>query len=365
MENQNPKWRGFLGHLGVYVIIIGALGMINLLTGPSDPWFLWPALGWGTGLAFHFMGIVLASIKNVSEKWRGFLGHLGSYIIIITMLGLINLTNLDTLWFLYPAAGWGAILALQLFGLLMGNGQAEEERQEQRQTRREERRERREQRRAQHGRDFQPDEAESPADLPPKPKKEERPRRVDYPLINKGQLNPTIHAHLDKALAYQAQIESLINAAPNAAARDRLQELAGEVGEWVKAIEDLVRRIDGFQGNYLIRQDLESVPQAITKLEAQLAQENDPALRNQLERTLTNRRNQLASLERLQSTMKRAEIQIESTLSALGTIYSQLLTGESTDHVADYSRLSAEVDEEVRLLQDRLEALEEVKLGRE
>jgi hypothetical protein len=32
--------------------------------------------------------------------------------------------------------------------------------------------------------------------------------------------------------------------------------------------------------------------------------------------------------------------------------------------VADYSRLSAEVDEEVRLLQDRLEALEEVKLGR-
>ncbi|MCK6630197.1 MAG: hypothetical protein L6R45_34100 [Anaerolineae bacterium] len=100
------------------------------------------------------------------------------------------------------------------------------------------------------------------------------------------------------------------------------------------------------------------------RLETQLTQENDPQVRGQLERTLTNRRNQLASLERLQNTMKRAEIQIESTLSALGTIYSQLLTGESTDHVADYSRLSAEVDEEVRLLQDRLEALEEVKLGR-
>ena len=31
--------------------------------------------------------------------------------------------------------------------------------------------------------------------------------------------------------------------------------------------------------------------------------------------------------------------------------------------VADYSRLSAEVDEEVRTLQDHLEALEEVRLG--
>jgi hypothetical protein len=33
--------------------------------------------------------------------------------------------------------------------------------------------------------------------------------------------------------------------------------------------------------------------------------------------------------------------------------------------VADYSRLSVEVDEEVRLLQDQLEALREVKLGEE
>jgi hypothetical protein len=173
-----------------------------------------------------------------------------------------------------------------------------------------------------------------------------------------------IHAHLDKALAYQAQIESLIKSTANVNTRARLQDLASQVSEWVEAIEDLVKRIDSFQGNNLIRQDLEAVPQAITKLEAQLTEESDPAIQSQLERTLTNRRNQLASLERLQTTMKRAEIQIESTLSALGTIYSQLLTGESTNHVADYSRLSAEVDEEVRMLQDRLEALEEVKLGR-
>jgi hypothetical protein len=40
-----------------------------------------------------------------------------------------------------------------------------------------------------------------------------------------------------------------------------------------------------------------------------------------------------------------------------------MLISQSTDHVADYSRLSAEVDEEVRTLQDHLEALEEVRLG--
>ena len=62
--------------------------------------------------------------------------------------------------------------------------------------------------------------------------------------------------------------------------------------------------------------------------------------------------------------MKRAEIKIENTISALGTIYSQILTSKSTDYVADYGRLSEKVDEEVHTLQDHLEALEEVKLGK-
>jgi hypothetical protein len=82
-----------------------------------------------------------------------------------------------------------------------------------------------------------------------------------------------------------------------------------------------------------------------------------------LQRTLENRQKQLASLEELKSMMRRAEIQIESTLSQIGTIYSQLRTGQSTDHVADYSRIAEDVDEEVRQLEDYLDALNEVKLG--
>ncbi|NJN95838.1 MAG: Pr2TM family membrane protein [Anaerolineales bacterium] len=351
MENLSPKWRGFLQHFGTYIIVIGALAMINLFTDSGEFWFQWPALGWGVAIAFHLWGILLASMKNVSGKWHKFLGHFGSYVIIISMLALINLfSEPNNLWFQFPAVGWGAALVLHFFGLLLDGGKTGAEQLVQ---------DRKD--------DLEQKQDEPAAQTEPATRKRQekmRPRPVEYPLINKGQTNPVIHAHLDKALAYQAQIEGLIKATTTPNARTRLQELAAQVHEWVEAIEDLVQRIEGFQQNNLIRQDLETVPQAIAKLETQLKQETDTDVRNQLERTLTNRRNQLASLERLQNTMKRAEIQIESTLSALGTIYSQLLTGESTDHVADYSRLSSEVDEEVRLLQDRLEALEEVKLGR-
>ena len=50
-------------------------------------------------------------------------------------------------------------------------------------------------------------------------------------------------------------------------------------------------------------------------------------------------------------------------LSQIGIIYSQLRIGQSTGHVADYSRIAEDVDEEVRQLEDYLDALNEVKLG--
>jgi hypothetical protein len=171
-----------------------------------------------------------------------------------------------------------------------------------------------------------------------------------------------IQAHLDKARTYQKQINDLIKSTPDRN-RARRQELATQVSEWIKAIEDLSKQVGNFQQNTLIHQDLNSVPQAIEELEVRLANESNETTRKELERTLASRKNQLAALERLQDTVNQSEIKAESTLSALGTIYSQLLTAQSTNQVADYSRLSAEVDEEVRTLQDHLEALDEVKLG--
>lgn len=47
---------GFYIHLMWYGIVIGFLFFINLLTTPY-PWFLWPALGWGFGLASHFAAV--------------------------------------------------------------------------------------------------------------------------------------------------------------------------------------------------------------------------------------------------------------------------------------------------------------------
>ncbi|HEX9923463.1 MAG TPA: hypothetical protein VGD99_12470, partial [Anaerolineae bacterium] len=181
----------------------------------------------------------------------------------------------------------------------------------------------------------------------------------DDHIISEEQLQ----AYLDQAQAYKAQIDRAIKQTAGTSDASHLTKLQGQIDTWTEAINELVQRLNSLRADQVIRRDLSTVPKAIADLEKRVANETDAATKTQLERVLANRRKQLASLQELQNMIKRAEIQIENTLSMLGTIYSQILTGQSTSHVADYGRLSTDVDEEVRLLQDHLEALREVKLG--
>lgn len=43
----------FYVHLVVYLVVIGALLIVNLLTSRGYLWFIWPAMGWGIALLFH------------------------------------------------------------------------------------------------------------------------------------------------------------------------------------------------------------------------------------------------------------------------------------------------------------------------
>jgi len=48
---------GFWMHFMWYVSVIVLLALINLVTSPGYPWFLWPAFGWGIGVFSHYMAV--------------------------------------------------------------------------------------------------------------------------------------------------------------------------------------------------------------------------------------------------------------------------------------------------------------------
>ncbi len=281
-------------------------------------------------------------MNNLSPKWHKFIKrHRGAFRSILTLLLITGFLSFMTggffPWLFIPIFFIGLPVIQDLADILMGGNDEEGKEFEE-------------------GFEDSGDDEEFTAEYPPV-----------APVTNQTQAapyQPTTQAHLDKARIYQEQIESYIRATSDPHSQARLQDLSNQINEWAAAIEVMARRIDTFQQNPVINQDLKSVPQSIEKLETQLGSETNPTIRTELERTLANRKNQLSALQHLDNTMKQAEIKMESTLASLGTIYSQLLAGQSTDHMADYSRMSAEVNEEVRVLQDHLEALEEVKSSR-
>jgi len=192
----------------------------------------------------------------------------------------------------------------------------------------------------------------------PAPERVSAPPSGRPPATSKKLSDETLRASVERAWAYQAEIDRLAQNASDAAHQNRVRELAAHVRTWTGSIADLAQRIENFRQNKLIGKDLKEVPKSITTLEPRLEGENDPVIRGELKRTLTSRRQQLAALEKLQRSTRLAEIKMESTLSMLGAIYSQILAGQSTRQVADYRRLLDEIDEEVHTLQDQLEALE-------
>ncbi|HAS6222081.1 TPA: helix-turn-helix domain-containing protein [Vibrio vulnificus] len=61
--------KGFYSHLMTYVLVIGLLFAINLLTDSSYIWAWWPAMGWGIGIINH--GLNAFEVFNLlGAKWE-------------------------------------------------------------------------------------------------------------------------------------------------------------------------------------------------------------------------------------------------------------------------------------------------------
>lgn len=66
----------FRYHLAAYIVVTGFLWIIWLLSGRhysnnSWPWPIWPMLGWGIGLVFHYLGaFVFPRNTSVEREYK-------------------------------------------------------------------------------------------------------------------------------------------------------------------------------------------------------------------------------------------------------------------------------------------------------
>jgi hypothetical protein len=71
LREQARKRIEFRVHLVVYIVINAALWMIWFFTGRGYLWPVWPMVGWGPGLVFHYLFDYRRSgILSEEEEYR-------------------------------------------------------------------------------------------------------------------------------------------------------------------------------------------------------------------------------------------------------------------------------------------------------
>lgn len=66
LTTHDEQRRAFIGHALTFALVIGGLAVLNLVTSPHYPWFLWPLFGWGIGLAKQ--GLAVAQAQSAAGR---------------------------------------------------------------------------------------------------------------------------------------------------------------------------------------------------------------------------------------------------------------------------------------------------------
>jgi predicted RNA-binding Zn ribbon-like protein len=173
--------------------------------------------------------------------------------------------------------------------------------------------------------------------------------------------NPHLQQNVAQAIAYRQRIDAAVDRFRDNIMHDRMKDAADQVEEWVRRIYTLSVRLDTFRNDGVIANDLRSVPESIRSLQQRMLAAGNESLRREIQDTIDRRKTQLTALENLSQTMSRAELQLENTLTALGTVYSQMLLVDAKEvDSSKTQRLRENILDQVNSLNDVLSSMDEV-----
>jgi hypothetical protein len=148
--------RGFLVHLAIYAVVNVAMFALWAIAGGGFWMGLWLTVGWGIGLGFHGLSVLIENQEMSTERAdmavpispetyddsfivkrpdrlaerRGFLIHLGVYLAVnAALMGVWFMTGGGvSAWPLWATLGWGIGVAIHGLIMAMGHRQPDETR---------------------------------------------------------------------------------------------------------------------------------------------------------------------------------------------------------------------------------------------
>ena len=166
---------------------------------------------------------------------------------------------------------------------------------------------------------------------------------------------------LKRAEEYHQQIKAAVAAQRDGVLKDRLKRTTGDIYDWIGHMVRLARRLDAYRNDPIILNDREALKVSIPNLQHRLTEDGDGRVLEQVETTLNDQQRLQNNISELDNRMQRADLQLDSSLASLGTVYSQLLLIGSKDvDGGQAERLQADISDEVNSLQDVVESINEI-----
>jgi hypothetical protein len=170
-----------------------------------------------------------------------------------------------------------------------------------------------------------------------------------------------LRQEVESALAYQRRIETLVREQRPGVLRDRLEDTANQLSDWIANIHRLAVKLDAYRQDELLAQEREAVPREIQELSGRRDRERDAELREELGRVLESKGKQWQTLRTLDARMEQAELRLEQSTTALSTVYGQIQLVSAREVSSGRSeRLEADIREEINQLNDLISSIDEI-----
>jgi hypothetical protein len=173
--------------------------------------------------------------------------------------------------------------------------------------------------------------------------------------------NTKRRGQVEQALEYRDRIGKAIEGSREGVLRSHMADVSQDITAWMENVFRLARRLDAYEADETIRRDMQAVDPAIDKLKKRLALEDDDTVKRQISQAIAQRQIQRDNLRKLQTVMEQAEFQLESTITAMGTVYSQMMILNSRDVASGRAqRLQQDIADQVQALQDVVHTMDQI-----
>ena len=168
-----------------------------------------------------------------------------------------------------------------------------------------------------------------------------------------------IRASFNQSLNYRRTIERMISATPDGIIRTRLNDLADKVKQWISYIYQLARMLDNYQRDPMLRRDPVAIQAELARIQASMQKETNPNLVNESRNLEAGKQKYLQTSEALADKMRAARMQLEQSLDAMATIYTQLRLLETRDlENVNTQAIDHDIDEQVSRMGDLIDGLQ-------